>query len=127
MKNSTPAHVQRHAVILVTDDHALGDTIKDRLTEEGIEVTQVHDPVVALGMLDARPEAGLLLTEIAVHHDTQQALAFMVRSLIPGIGIVFMTARPHLIEAIGQSRGKAFVKPVELAELAPEIRVRLAD
>jgi hypothetical protein len=36
-----------------------------------------------------------------------------------------MTGHPHLLETAGELPGKAFVKPVDLAELTQEIRRRL--
>ena len=113
----------RHAVLLVDDDPALGAAIKDHLAENVIEVTQVHDSVVALGVLEVRREVDLLMTAIAMPTGMSCTVALMVRPLVEGVGVVFVTGRPQLLDAAGNLRDKAFVKPVDLAQA---IRHRLA-
>ena len=123
MKRSAVARQGRHAVLLVDDDPALGAAIKDHLAENVIEVTQVHDSVVALGVLEVRREIDLLMTAIAMPTGMSCTVALMVRPLVEGVGVVFVTGRPQLLDAAGNLRDKAFVKPVDLAQA---IRHRLA-
>ena len=123
MKRSAVARQGRHAVLLVDDDPALGTAIKDHLAENVIEVTQVHDSVVALGVLEVRREIDLLMTAIAMPTGMSCTVALMVRPLVEGVGVVFVTGRPQLLDAAGSLRDKAFVKPVDLAQA---IRHRLA-
>ena len=113
-----------HAVLLVDDDPALGDAIKDHLAKEVIEVIQVHDAAAALGVLGASREIDLLMTAISVPERMPCSVAFMVRPLVRGVGFVFVTGRPQLLETAGEPRDKAFIKPVDLAEA---IRHRLAQ
>jgi DNA-binding NtrC family response regulator len=123
LKRSAVARQGRHAVLLVDDDPALGAAIKDHLAENVIEVTQVHDSVVALGVLEVRREIDLLMTAIAMPTGMSCTVALMVRPLVEGVGVVFVTGRPQLLDAAGNLRDKAFVKPVDLAQA---IRHRLA-
>jgi CheY-like chemotaxis protein len=114
----------RHAILLVDDDSALGNAIKDHLSEGAFEVARVHDSVVALGVLEARRDIDLLMTAIAMPSGMSCTVALMVRPLVRGIGFVFVTGRPHLLDAAGNLRDKAFIKPVDLAQT---IRHRLAE
>jgi DNA-binding response OmpR family regulator len=114
---------ERHVILLVDDDPALGDAIKDHLAENVIEVVQVHDSVVALGMLEVRREIDLLMTAIAMPTGMPCTVALMVRPLVEGVGFVFVTGRPQLLDTAANLRDKAFIKPVDLAQA---IRHRLA-
>ena len=118
---------KRHAIFLVDDEPALGETIKAYLTESAMEVVPIHDSIVALGVLEARPAIDLLVTEIATNDGMPRSVALMVRRLVLGVGFVFMTGRPQLLGTTGEMRDKAFVKPVDLANLPQEIRHRLTE
>jgi CheY-like chemotaxis protein len=115
VKRST-AQRECHAILLVDDDPALGFAIEDYLAEAVIEVVHVHDSVVALGMLEARREIDLLMTAIAIPKGVPCAVALMVRPLVQGVGFVFVTGRPELLDTAGNLRDKAFIKPVDLAQ-----------
>ena len=118
---------KRHAIFLVDDEPALGGTIKAYLTEHAMEVVPVHDSIVALGVLEARPAIDLLMTEIAADDGTPRSVALMVRRLVRGVGFVFMTGRPQLLGAARELGDNASVKPVDLADLPQEIRHRLTE
>jgi DNA-binding response OmpR family regulator len=111
----------------VTDDPVLGDTIREYLTEGAIEVIPVRDSTVALGVLQATREIDLLMTEVAVPEGAIRPVALMVRPIVHGVGFVFMTGRPQLLDTAGEARDKRFVKSVDPAELVQEIRHRLAE
>jgi hypothetical protein len=66
----------------------------------------------------------LLMTAIAMPSGMSCTVALMVRPLVQGIGFVFVTGRPHLLDTAGNPRDKAFIKPVDLAQT---IRHRLAE
>jgi DNA-binding response OmpR family regulator len=123
---SPAARRERLSILLVNDEPALGDAIKAYLTK-AIEVIPVHDSAAALGVLEVRRGADLLVTEIAIPEATPRSVALMVRPLVRGVGFVFMTGRPQLIDTGGVMRDKACVQPVILADLAQEIRRRLDD
>jgi hypothetical protein len=89
-----------------------------------MEVVPVHDSVVALGVLEARPAADLLMTEIAADNGVPRSIALMVRRLVQGVGFVFMTGRPQLLGVARQMRDKGFV---DLADLPLVIRHRLTE
>jgi DNA-binding NtrC family response regulator len=118
---------KRHAIFLVDDEPALGETIEAHLTESAMEVVPVHDSIVALGVLEARPAIGLLMTKVATENGTSRCVALMVQRLVQGVGFVFMTGRPQLLGAPGEIRDKASVTPVDLADLPQEIRHRLTE
>ncbi|HEY2616177.1 MAG TPA: hypothetical protein VGI78_02460 [Acetobacteraceae bacterium] len=122
MKRSA-ARRGRHAILLVDDDPALGAAMKEHLAEGVIEVIQVHDSAVALGVLEARREIDLLMTAITMPTGVSCTVALMVRPLAEGVGFVFITGRPQLLDTAGNLRDKAFIKPVDLAQA---IRHRLA-
>ena len=124
MAGSAATRRKRHAIFLVDDEPALGDTIKAYLTERAMEVVPVHDSVVALGVLEARPAADLLMTEIAADNGVPRSIALIVRRLVQGVGFVFMTGRPQLLGVAGQMRDKGFV---DLADLPLVIRHRLTE
>jgi DNA-binding NtrC family response regulator len=129
MINLAPARRERHTVLLVDDDAALADVLKEYLTDERFEVIHAHDSMAALALLETRQDIDLLLADIALHAGTPHgiSLALMARRLVPGIRIALMTGHPDLLEVAGDLPGKAFVKPVDLAELTQELRGLLAD
>jgi DNA-binding response OmpR family regulator len=112
----------------VDDDRALGGVIKDHLTEEEFEVVHVDDSMVALALLETGRKVDLLLTDIAMPEGMPHgvSLALMARRYVQDVKVLFLTGYPHLLEAAGELPGKAFVKPVDLAELTLEIRRHLA-
>ncbi|MGC1408560.1 MAG: hypothetical protein WA864_06400 [Acetobacteraceae bacterium] len=118
---------KRHAILLVNDEPDLGETIKAYLTERAMEVIPVHDSVVALGVLEARPAMDLLTTEIDMGNRAPRSVALTVRHLVQGVGFVFLTGRPHLLAAPAELRNKAFAKLIDLADLPREIRHRLTE
>ena len=128
MSNSATARRERPTILLVDDDLALGGVIKDYLSEEDFEVIHVNDSMVALGVLDTGRKIDLLLTDIVMPEGMPHgvSLALMARRYVQDVEILFMTGHPHVLEAVGELPGKAFVKPVDLAELTQEIRRRLA-
>jgi DNA-binding NtrC family response regulator len=116
-------------ILLVDDDLALGAVIKEYLTEEELDVIYVQDSMAALGVLETGPKIDLLLTDIAMPQGTPNgvSLALMARRMVPGIETLFITGRPDLLQAVGELPGKAFLKPVNLAELLREIGCRSTD
>ncbi len=127
MSNSATARRERRTILLVDDDLALGGVIKDYLSEEDFEVIHVHDSMAALGVLDTGRKIDLLLTDIVMPEGMPHgvSLALMARRYVQDVEILFMTGHPHVLEAVRELPGKAFVKPVDLAELTQEIRRRL--
>jgi DNA-binding response OmpR family regulator len=127
VNNSAEAVPRQHTILLVDDDVALGGVIKDYLSEEDFEVIHVHDSMVALGVLETGRRIDLLLTDIAMPEGMPHgvSLALMARRHVQNVEILFMTGHPRLLETAGDLPGKAFVKPVDLAELTQEIRRRL--
>jgi DNA-binding NtrC family response regulator len=121
-----PAMTRRRqrTILLVDNDLALGCMIKDHLTEEDFEVIHVHDSMVALGLLETGRKFDLLLTDIAMPEGMPHgvSLALMARRHVQDVVVVFMTGHPDVLEIAGELPGKAFVKPVDLAELTQEIR-----
>ena len=111
--------------ILVTDDNEdLGALIRDYLREERLLALYVPDSMVALRMLDDGLHIDLLLTDLALSKGTPNgvSLALLARRRIPNLPVLFMTGYPDLLEEVGNLPGKAFVKPIDLAELTREIR-----
>jgi DNA-binding NtrC family response regulator len=127
VSNPATARRGRHTILLVDDDLAVGGVITDYLSEEDFEVIHVHDSMMALGVLDTGRKIDLLLTDIVMPEGMPHgvSLALMARRYVQDVEILFMTGHPHVLEAVGELPGKAFVKPVDLAELTQEIRRRL--
>ena len=101
MTGSVVRRQGRHAILLVDDDPAISDAIKDHLTGEVMEIIQVHDAAAALGVIEASREIDLLMTAVSVPKRMPYTVAFMVRPLVRGVGFVFVTARPQLLETPG--------------------------
>jgi hypothetical protein len=116
VKGPAPRRRNGHAILLVDDDPSLSDAIKDHLADEVMEVIQVHDAAAALGVLGASREIDLLMTAVSMPKRMSCAVAFMVRPLVRGVGFVFVTGRPQLLETPGEPRDKAFIRPADLAE-----------
>jgi DNA-binding NtrC family response regulator len=112
----------------VDDDPALGDMLKEHLTEEQFEVIHVHDSMVALALLETGRRIDLLLADLAMPEGTPNgvSLALMARRIVPDIKVLFMTGHPDLLDAAGELPGPALNKPVDLAVLTQEVR-RLLD
>jgi DNA-binding NtrC family response regulator len=127
VSNSATARRGRRTILLVDDDLAVGGVIKDYLSDEDFEVIHVHDSMMALGVLDTGRKIDLLLTDIVMPEGMPHgvSLALMARRYVQDVEILFMTGHPQVLEAVGELPGKAFVKPVDLAELTQEIRRRL--
>jgi DNA-binding NtrC family response regulator len=125
----TAARRERHIILLVDDDPALGNVLKEYLIEERFDVIHLHDSMAALVLLETRQDIDLLLADIALREGTPHgiSLALMARRLVPAIRVVFMTGHPDLLEAAGEVPGTVFIKPVDLAELTQELRRLVAD
>ena len=119
---------RQRTILLVDDDLTLGGAIKDHLSEEGFEVIHIHNSMAALGLLETGRKIDLLLTDIAMPEGMPHgvSLALMARRHVQDVAVVFMTGHPDLLELAGELPGRAFVKPVDLAELTQEIRRVLA-
>jgi DNA-binding NtrC family response regulator len=127
VSGSTAARGARPCILLVDDDQALCGVINDYLTEADFEVICVHDSMTALGLLESERKIDLLLTDIAMPEGMPHgvSLALMARRHRQYVEVLFITGHPDLLEAAGELPGRAFVKPVDLAELTEEIRARL--
>jgi DNA-binding NtrC family response regulator len=129
MMGRTAARRAPHTILLLDDDPALGNVLKEYLTEERFEVIHLHDSMAALVLLETRQDIDLLLADIALREGTPHgiSIALMARRLVPAIRVVFMTGHPDLLEAAGEVPGTVFIKPVDLAELTRELRGLVAD
>lgn len=129
MTGQTAVPHLRHTILVVDDDPALGEMLREHLTDEMFEVICVCDSMVGLGLLESGQRIDLLLTDLAMPPGMPNgvSLAMMARRLIQNIATIFMTGHPRLLEAAGELQGKVFVKPFDLTELTQEIRGLLAD
>jgi DNA-binding LytR/AlgR family response regulator len=84
---------------------------------------------VALAVLETGRKVDLLLADIVMPDGKPNgvSLALMARRLVPGIEVVFLTGYPQLLDEVGELASKAFIKPVDLAELTREIRALLSE
>jgi len=121
-------------VLLVEDDPSVGDYLQEQLSNWGLRVTLLRDPVAALRWLAAPPvDVQLLLTDLTMPGMTGLQLAREVRRLHPELPVLLVTGNAaHFgseeLEANGVTL--ALKKPVDPAVLrtaaagAPALRLR---
>jgi DNA-binding response OmpR family regulator len=128
-RNADYRSIVRPAILLVDDDPALGDVFKEHLTAEQFEVVYVRDSMMALAVLETGRKVDLLLVDMVMPEGKPNgvSLALMARRQVQGIKIAFLTGHPQLLPEIGELPGKAFIQPVDLAELKREIRALLGE
>ena len=83
-------------VLLVEDEPGIRRLMVDRLEELGYRVTEAVDAASALAAHEAAPDAfDMLLTDIGLPGMNGRQLADRVRSLSPGIPVLFVTGYIH--------------------------------
>jgi PAS domain S-box-containing protein len=113
-------------VLLVEDDPSVGDYLQEQLSNWGLRVTLLRDPVAALHWLGEPPvDVRLLLTDLTMPGMTGLQLAREARRLRPDLPVLLVTGNAaHFgseeLEANGVTL--ALKKPVDSALLRASLR-----
>ena len=82
-------------LLLVEDEFLIRLTLSETLIDDGFEVVEAEDGGAALALLAQQQEIALMLTDIQLPGGLDgHALAAKVRSLRPGLPVIFMSGRP---------------------------------
>ena len=111
-------------VLLVEDDFLIRLTLAEALLDEGFAVVEAETAEAALGSLAEDAGIGALLTDVQIpgSFDGLQ-LAERVRSLRPGLPVIYMTGRPDKIPEVDSTGNEAFIaKPYLPSEVATTLR-----
>ena len=112
-------------VLLVEDDTAVRTLVARMLARDGFRVIEAGDAVEALGLVeDEEPELDVLVTDVVMPRMTGPELALALRSLRPGLPVVFMSgyADDVLEQHDVQSAAVTFLpKPFSARELRDKV------
>ena len=113
-------------ILFAEDDELIRELIAEVLVEVGCDVTEAYNAKMALSFFEKKNYFDLLLTDVHMPGALNGIdLAIRARSVWPEIPVVFATARPNALEAIGVPgpRPGCVVKPYALGDLLAEIGV----
>jgi len=106
-------------VLVVDDDRALRDTLKQVLERWGYEVQLAADGIEGLQQVK-RGQADLVVTELRLPRLPGLEMLRRIRTISAGIPVIIITGYPSLTDAVEAMKLGAldfFTKPVELAQL----------
>jgi len=86
-------------LLLVEDDHLVRTTLAEALADAGFVVLEAEDAESALGMVAARDDLAVLLTDINLPGADGFALARAARRLRPHLPVVYASGRYREPEA----------------------------
>ena len=106
-------------IVLVDDNPALREVIREMLEEEGYVVLEASDPASAR---DAAVGADLLLTDMHLPGTSGREIAAVVRAVRPSIGVLFMSGSDET-EPVGDLGDEPFIqKPFGAMALLTKVR-----
>lgn len=119
------------AVLLVEDDDEVRVATNKMLSGLGYNVVEAADAATALTLLEAKPELGLLLTDVVLAQGLSgPELAAKARQLRPDLKVLFMSGYVRDTVAFHEQleRDAHFLgKPFRKEELAHKVRLALDD
>lgn len=107
-------------VLIIDDDEALGQALKDGLVARGFDAEAVTSPDIALALID-KGAVEAVISDVRMPRITGIELCERIRARAPGIPIVLMTAFGELDTAVAAIRAGAYdflTKPVKLDVLS---------
>jgi CheY-like chemotaxis protein len=123
MQHPAPARI-----LVVDDDAAVREFIRDVLTEQGHEVADAADGVAALTLLE-QPGAAfdLLVTDVVMPGLNGFSLARIVKARWPRMKVLYVTGFYDLAQSdMGERHGAVLRKPFRPRQLGSEIDRALA-
>lgn len=118
-----------NTVLLVEDDDAFRYAAARHLADAGLRVVAAKDTMDALKRVEEGLSASCLIADIQMPAGVPHglALAKMLRARAPHLVVMFVTAYAELAAATNElwGAGSVFLKPVDLQQLATELRRRL--
>lgn len=115
---------QNASILVVDDEDVVVSLVRESLTEEGYRVQTASGAAEAIKLLGSH-QFDLLITDIRMPEIDGIELAEIVRQMIPGISIIFMTGYANLNtakDAIRQGAVDYILKPFELSEIREAVR-----
>ena len=118
---TSPLHVARvpHTTMLVVEDRAeVRDSLRFMLERLGHEILLTDSAEEGLAMLRARPDIGVLLTDIGLPGLDGWQLAREARALCRGLGVIYMSGHAGGDWRVQGVPGSMFLgKPFEIGNL----------
>jgi DNA-binding response OmpR family regulator len=117
-----------HELLLVEDDPEIGEQLSGALSAQGYHVFWARTGRAALDRIAAAGRADLVLLDIGLPDIDGTALARQLRSALPDVVLVMLTAHTDEIDIVmGLDAGADdyLTKPFRLAELLARIRAHL--
>jgi DNA-binding response OmpR family regulator len=104
------------SLLLVEDDPLVRATLAEALTEAGFEVLEAEDAETALGLVAARDDLVVLMTDINLPGADGFALARAARRLRPDLPVVYASGRYREADPHRALKGAAFLaKPFSVS------------
>ncbi len=104
------------SLLLVEDDPLVRATLAEALTDAGFEVLEAEDAETALGVVAARDDLVVMMTDINLPGADGFALARAARRLRPDLPIVYASGRYREADPARALKGSAFLaKPFSVS------------
>jgi CheY-like chemotaxis protein len=117
--------MSRPAVLIVEDQPFIGMVASDILRESGYDTFQACDAVAAVGLLDAHPEIGVVVTDAQLLGDADGLeLAHRVSKEPPGLQLVVTAAGREVSAAQIPEGARVLRKPYASGELRTLVAAR---
>ena len=123
-----PAMATLRGVILVVDDEPLIRlTVRHYLEKRGLTVVEAEDACGARALFDLHAEdIDVLVTDVQLRDDRGPSLAAELEARsAEGLGVVFMTANPYLLDRAETQGARVLQKPFDDNALVSEIAALL--
>lgn len=118
-----------YKILVVEDDEAIANVIKDILTENNYNVERIMDGVSALESVK-RQSPDLLILDLGLPKLTGESVLVEAKKLHPNLPIIVLTAKNHTTDVVkGFELGADdyISKPFELEELLARVRLKLKN
>jgi len=114
-------------ILLVEDDNAVRDVIRQHLVDAGLTVIGAPDTTVADEVLGRGQPVDLMLVDLVMPAGQPDGLTFatQARSEHPDVPIIFLTAYYGFVARAGQMPGAVLYKPIDLDVLTREVTAAL--
>lgn len=114
-------------ILLVEDDDAVSEVIRQHLADVGHAVIGAPDTTVAHELLGTGQPIDLLLVDLVMPVGQPDGLAFarQAKAEHPDVPIIFLTADHGFVARAGQMPGSVIYKPVDLDVLTREVTAAL--
>lgn len=118
-----------YKILVVEDDEAIANVIRDILTENNYNVERLMDGISALESVK-KQAPDLLVLDLGLPKLTGESVLVEVKKLYPNLPVIVLTAKNHTTDVVkGFELGADdyISKPFELEELLARVRLKLKN